>query len=121
MRHHSSIFPCLLIAPLLIADYQSGELDTNSKQFRIITALACVVALIGPVLGSNPIEIQILSQVFNVFVLPIVIIGIILMVNNKKIMKGYKTNWSVNFGLFSAFLFSCIISYNGILGLLEYF
>jgi manganese transport protein len=117
----SSIFPCLLIAPLLIADYQSGELDTNSKQFRIITALACVVALIGPVLGSNPIEIQILSQVFNVFVLPIVIIGIILMVNNKKIMKGYKTNWSVNFGLFSAFLFSCIISYNGILGLLEYF
>jgi len=117
----SSIFPCLLIAPLLVADYQSGELDTNSKQFRIITALACVVALIGPVLGSNPIEIQILSQVFNVFVLPIVIIGIILMVNNKKIMKGYKTNWSVNFGLFSAFLFSCIISYNGILGLLEYF
>ncbi len=117
----SSIFPCLLIAPLLVADYQSGELDTNSKQFRIITALACVVALIGPVLGSNPIEIQILYQVFNVFVLPIVIIGIILMVNNKKIMKGYKTNWNVNFGLFATFLFSCIISYNGILGWLEYF
>ncbi len=117
----SSIFPCLLIAPLLVADYQSGELDTNSKQFRIITALACVVALIGPVLGSNPIEIQILSQVFNVFVLPIVIVGIILMINNKKIMKGYKTNLGVNVGLFAAFLFSCIISYNGVLGLLEYF
>lgn len=117
----SSIFPCLLIAPLLVADYQSGELDTNSKQFRIITALACMVALIGPVLGSNPIEIQILSQVFNVFVLPIVVLGILLMVNNKKIMKGYKTNLGVNFGLFAALLFSCIISYNGVLGLLEYF
>ncbi|WP_308993338.1 Nramp family divalent metal transporter [Mariniflexile litorale] len=117
----SSIFPCLLIAPLLVADYQSGELDTNSKQFRIITAIACMVALIGPLLGTNPIQIQILSQVFNVFVLPIVVLGIILMVNNKKIMDGYKTGMAVNLGLFSAFIFSCIISYNGVLGLLEYF
>ncbi|WP_445956880.1 Nramp family divalent metal transporter [Yeosuana sp.] len=117
----SSIFPCLLIAPLLVADYQSGELDTNSKQFRIITALASVVALIGPVLGSNPIEIQILSQVFNVFVLPIVVIGIILMVNNKKVMKDYKTSIWINAGLIAAFFFSCLISYNGVLGLMEYF
>jgi len=61
----SSIFPCLLIAPILLADYQSGELDTNSKQFRIITAIACIFALIVPVFGANPIEMQILSQVFN--------------------------------------------------------
>lgn len=117
----SSIFPCLLIAPLLIADYQSGELDTNSKQFRIITAVACLVALIGPAFGANPIEIQILSQVFNVFVLPIVILGIILMVNNKKIMKGYKTSLFVNIGLYASLLFACIISYNGIIALTEYF
>ena len=117
----SSIFPCLLIAPLLIADYQSGELDTNSRQFRIITAVACLVALIGPAFGANPIEIQILSQVFNVFVLPIVILGIIMIVNSKKIMKGYKTSLFVNIGLFASLLFACIISYNGILALVEYF
>ena len=117
----SSIFPCLLIAPLLIADYQSGELDTNSKQFRIITFIACLVALIGPAFGANPIEIQILSQVFNVFVLPLVILGIIIMVNNKKIMKNYKTSLFVNIGLFASLLFACIISYNGIVALTEYF
>ena len=117
----SSIFPCLLIAPLLIADYQSGKLDTNSRQFRIITAIACLVALIGPAFGANPIEIQILSQVFNVFVLPIVILGIILIVNNKKIMQGYKTSLFVNIGLYASLLFACIISYNGILALIEYF
>ncbi|SFJ57095.1 Nramp family divalent metal transporter [Olleya namhaensis] len=117
----SSIFPCLLIAPLLVADYQSGELDTNSRQFRIITAVACLVALIGPAFGANPIEIQILSQVFNVFVLPLVIIGIIMMVNNKKIMKSYKTSLFVNIGLFAALLFSLVISYNGIVALTEYF
>lgn len=117
----SSIFPCLLITPLLVADYQSGELDTNSKQFRVITFIACLVALIGPAFGANPIEIQILSQVFNVFVLPAVVLGIILIVNSKKIMKGYKTSIGVNIGLFSALFFSLVISYNGIIALTEYF
>ncbi len=117
----SSIFPCLLIAPILVADYQSGKLDTNSRQFRIITAFACLFALIVPVFGANPIEMQIVSQVFNVFVLPVVIIGIILLINNKKVMKGYKTNILVNMGLFLAFLFSCVISYNGVLALFVYF
>lgn len=117
----SSIFPCLLIAPLLIADYQSGELDTSSKQFRIITFIACLVALIGPAFGANPIEIQILSQVFNVFALPLVIIGIIILVNSKKVMKEYKTSLFVNIGMFASLLFACIISYNGILALREYF
>ncbi|MGQ1911016.1 Nramp family divalent metal transporter [Marinifilum sp. RC60d5] len=115
----SSIFPCLLIAPLLIADYQSGELDTSSRQFKIITFIACLVALIVPVFGANPIEMQILSQVFNVFVLPIVVLGIILMINNKKVMKNYKTNIGVNIGLFAALFFSCVISYTGILGIIE--
>lgn len=117
----SSIFPCLLIAPLLVADYQSGELDTDSRQFRIITFIACLVALIVPVFGANPIEMQILSQVFNVFVLPLVVLCIIIMVNNKKVMKGYKTSIWVNLGLFAALFFSCVISYNGALAVLDYF
>ncbi|WP_430424144.1 Nramp family divalent metal transporter [Maribacter litoralis] len=117
----SSIFPCLLIAPILLADYQSGELDTNSKQFRIITAIACVFALIVPVYGANPIEMQILSQVFNVFVLPLVILGIILLINNRKIMAEYKAGILLNIGLFAALFFSCVISYNGIVALLGYF
>ena len=117
----SSIFPCLLIAPLLLADYQSGELDTSSKQFRIVTAIACLVALIGPVFGANPIEVQIISQVFNVFVLPVVIAGIILLINNKKLMGTYKTGIWINIGLVLAFIFSCLVSYSGILGLKGYF
>jgi len=43
----SSIFPCLLIAPLLIADYQSGELDTSSKRFRIITIIISINGILA--------------------------------------------------------------------------
>ena len=117
----SSIFPCLLIAPLLLSDYQSGILDTNSFQFRAVTFIACLVALIVPVFGANPIEMQILSQVFNVFVLPAVIIGIILMLRKKVVMKGYKTSLLVQVGLYASLFFSLVISGNGIVGLMEYF
>lgn len=117
----SSIFPCLLIAPILLADFQSGKLDTSSKQFKVITGIACLVALIGPAFNANPIEIQLLSQVFNVFVLPIVILGIILLLQNKNAMKTYKTSNGVYACLYAALLFSLIISFNGILAILEYF
>lgn len=117
----SSIFPCLMIAPLLLADYQEGKLDTNSKQFRIITAVAAVVALWVPIAGQNPIQAQILTQVFNVFVLPLVIIGIIVLANSKKRMGQYKLGWAVNVGLGLALIFSLVISYNGAVAVLNYF
>lgn len=117
----SSIFPCLLIAPILLADYQSGKLDTSSRQFRVITAIACLFALIVPIFGANPVEMQILSQVLNVFVLPLVIIGILLLINNKNIMKEHKATIWLNGILGLSLLFAIIISYNGVMALMDYF
>lgn len=117
----SSIFPCLMIAPLLLADYQEGKLDTNSKQFKLVTAAAGLVALWVPITGQNPIQAQILTQVFNVFVLPLVIIGIMILANNKKRMGDYKINAFVNAGLILALIFSLIISYNGAVAVTNYF
>ena len=111
----SSVFPCLLIAPLLIEDYRSGKLDTQSKQFRIITGIASILALTIPVLGFNPIKGQLLTQVFNVFVLPLVVAGIIVVINNKKLMGSHSAGYLLNALLGLAFLFSVIISYNGVL------
>ncbi len=117
----SSIFPCLMIAPILIADYQSGELDINSRQFRIITACASVFALLVPIFGVNPIKAQILTQVFNVFVLPLVVLGIMVLVNNKTLMQNFKSNIWLNAGLALALFFSLVISYNGIIAIINYY
>jgi Mn2+/Fe2+ NRAMP family transporter len=117
----SSIFPILLIVPILIADYQSGELDTSSTQFKRITAFACLFALIVPIFGTNPVEIQIVSQVFNVFVLPLVIIGILLLINNKRLMQGHKTHLSINIILLLSLVFACLISFQGVRSLMEFF
>ncbi|MEO0339144.1 MAG: Nramp family divalent metal transporter, partial [Bacteroidota bacterium] len=52
----SSVFPILMITPLMIADYQEGKLDTSSRQFKILTGLACIVGLAVPIFGANPIN-----------------------------------------------------------------
>lgn len=113
----SSVFPCLMIAPLLIEDYRSGKLDTRSRQFRIITGIASVLALTIPVVGFNPIKGQLLTQVFNVFVLPLVVAGIIVVINNRKLMGTHSAGYLLNATLGLAFLFSVLISYNGVLAI----
>ncbi|MFY0654447.1 MAG: Nramp family divalent metal transporter [Cyclobacteriaceae bacterium] len=117
----SSIFPILMIAPMLIADYQSGVLDTKSTQFKILTFVACVIGLMVPIFGANPINAQILSQVFNVFVLPLVILGIYLQVNNERLMGTNKAGLALNAGIIGAFIFSILISYNGVIGIINNF
>lgn len=114
----SSIFPCMLIAPLMIADYQSGKLDTSSRQFKTITGFAALLALTIPLFGFNPIKGQILTQVFNVFVLPLVVFGITVLVNRKSLMKEQAAGYVLNTLLGLALLFSIIISYNGAVALL---
>jgi len=115
----SSVFPILLITPILIADYQSGELDLKSRQFRIITGLACIVGLTVPIFGANPINAQILSQVFNVFVLPLVVLSIIILLNKKELMGAYRASTFLNVGMGLALIFSCIISYTGVVAIVD--
>ena len=117
----SSIFPILMITPILIADYQAGKLDTKSRQFKILTAIVSVIGLTVPIFGANPINVQILSQVLNVFVLPLVIIGIIILTNRKELMGEHRAGPGLNLGMALALLFACIISYNGVLGIIQGF
>jgi len=113
----SSIFPILMVFPLLIGDYQKGSFDVRSKRFRILTAVASLVGLTIPVLGTNPILAQIATQVANVFILPVVIGGAIILINSKKLMGRHRAGTVLNTGLVVALIFALIISYTGILGL----
>jgi len=115
----SSIFPILLIVPIMLSDYRSGELDTKSSQFKWITGIASLIALTIPIFGGNPVEGQVLTQVFNVFVLPLVITGIFLLTNRKEYGE-YKNGTVLNAILLLAFIFSIVISVNGVIGIISY-
>ena len=110
----SSIFPCLIIVPLMFGDYSSGKLDVTSKRFRIITGIGSILALSIPAFGFNPIQGQIFTQVFNVFALPLVVISFLLLWNRKN--AGLPSNkWVTNIIMFGALIFSLIIMTNGLL------
>ncbi len=116
----SSVFPIVMVCPLLVADYRAGTLDTRSLMFRVLSAVACVFGLTVPVLGAEPIAAQIATQVANVFVLPVVIAGITYLVNRKDLMGEHRAGWLLNMGLASALVFSCLISYTGIVALKDF-
>jgi len=115
----SSIFPILMVAPLLYSDYKGDKMDLKSRHFKILTAIAGILGLFVPIMGSNPIAAQITTQVVNVFVLPIVVGGIIFLVNKENLMGKHKASVLMNIGLITAFIFSCLISYTGVLAIIE--
>ena len=117
----SSVFPVLMVAPLLIADYRKGELDMRSRLFRILAAVACLMGLMVPILGANPIAAQIATQVSQVFVLPLVILGIIYLTNQKQLMGEHKAGPLLNIGMGTALVFTCFISYTAVLAVIELF
>jgi len=116
----SSAFPIVMVLPLLIGDYKQGKMDTRSRTFRVLTGVACVVGLTVPVLGTNPIMAQIATQIAAVFILPVVIGGIGVLVNMKKIMGEHRAGLLINTCLALAFVFSLVMSYTGIKGLINF-
>lgn len=110
----SSIFPCLMIVPLMLGDYNSGKLDVKSTRFKVITGIASVLALSVPLFGFNPIKGQIFTQVFNVFALPLVVVCFLVLWNRKNVGLP-KNRWLTNIILTGAVIFSLIIMVNGLM------
>lgn len=110
----SSIFPCLIIVPLMLGDYNSGKLDVTSTRFRLITGIGSILALSIPVFGVNPIKGQIFTQVFNVFALPLVILSFLILWNRKKAGLPDKRILT-NIIMIGAFIFSLIIMTIGLI------
>lgn len=115
----SSLFPILMIAPLLIADYRNGRMETDTPLFRVLAAVACVVGLTVPALGFNPIQAQIATQIGGVFVLPLSIGAMICLVNRTDLMGEHRAGIVLNAGLVAGFLFSLFITYTGCVAVVE--
>ena len=117
----SSVFPIMMVLPLLLGDFNKGTMDISSKRFRILAGVAALIGLMVPILGTNPIVSQITTQIANVFILPLVITGILILINSKQKMGKEKAGPLLNIGLVGALVFSLLISYQGILALISFF
>ena len=117
----SSIFPIVLLAPWLICDYLGIERNMKSGLFRILTGIAILAGLTVPIFHARPIFAMIASQAFQALMMPIVTITIFYLINRKDIMKEYKAGIVLNIGICATFIFSFVMSYQSVLGLIDYF
>lgn len=117
----SSVFPICMVAPLLVGDYQKGEFDSQSRLFRILAAMACLIGLAVPLLGANPIAAQVATQVSQVFVLPLVVAVFMALLNRRDLLGEHRAGPALNAGMAIALLFSLVMSYVAIRGLADFF
>jgi Mn2+/Fe2+ NRAMP family transporter len=117
----SSIFPILMVAPLLVSDYRVGRMEPRSRSFKALCLVACLFGLVVPLLGRNPITITVMAQISNVFVLPLTVFVIAVLINRRALLGEHRAGLWLNVGLALAFFFSCVIAVTGALALCRSF
>jgi len=117
----SSQFPNLLLFPWLLCDYQNVERDMTQTKYRVIVFLISLLGLVVPLFGARPVLVLILSQAFNVVILPATVACIIYLGNRSDLMGKHKHGLGLNLALISIFLFSLVIGYMAFMGLMSRF
>ena len=114
----SSVFPIMMVAPILISDWKSGRMETKTPLFRIICLVAALWGLVVPALGGNPVTVTILAQISNVFVLPLTVLAILWLLNRRDVMGEHRAGVLLDIGLSAALLFSLAVAFAGVKALL---
>ena len=107
----STVFPIVLIAPWLIADYNSKERDIRSPMFRILGITGLCFGLGLQFVDQRPPAMMIFSQAFQALILPAVTIPILYLINKRSVMGDHKATASMNFGIVCVLLFGLLTSY----------
>ncbi len=118
----SSQFPNLVMLPWLICDYQNIQRDMTQTRFRVIVFLMSLLGLVVPLFAARPVVVLILSQAFNVVLLPATVACILYLGNRSDLMGKHRNNWLTNLALIGIFLFSLVVGYmafQGLMGMLR--
>jgi Mn2+/Fe2+ NRAMP family transporter len=107
----STIFPIVLIAPWLIADYRGKPRNIHSKLSRTLIFVALVFAFGTVFMDERPPALMIFSQAFQACILPAVAIPIYILINKHGFMKKYKVGTKLNIGIIAVILFSLITTW----------
>jgi len=115
----STLFPIILVAPWMIADYRGTSRNIRSPMFRILGGLALLICLVIPVFGGQPVWIMIASQAFQAMILPVITVPIMVLLNRRAVMGQDKAGWLLNLGLWATLIFALVTTYAAFVGLFD--
>jgi len=107
----STIFPIVLIAPWLIADYTGRPRNLHSTLSRWLIFGAMLFAFGTVFLEERPPALMIFSQAFQACILPAVAIPIFVLINKKSLMREHGASKKLNLGIILVILFSLITTW----------
>lgn len=113
----SSLFPGYLMGPWLVYDYLNLPRNMSHKPARLAVLCIALMGLIVPVFHGNPVVIMIASQAVSPILMPLLILFVYLLINNKKVVGDYKNPLILNIGLGLTFIFSLFMAYTAFIGL----
>jgi manganese transport protein len=107
----STVFPIVLIAPWLVADFTGKPRDLHSPLSRALILGALVFAFGSILLEQTPPLIMIFSQAFQAMILPAVAIPVFILMNQRNTMDLHMASRRMNAGLVAVIIFSLITTY----------
>ena len=114
----STVFPIILIAPWLVADYTGRPRDIKSPMFRILGFIGILFAFGLQFIDQRPPAMMIFSQAFQALILPAVAIPIFILINRSDLMQKHTPGKRMNAGIVAVILFGFLTSYFAIAELL---
>lgn len=112
----SSQFPNVLMLPWLLCDYRETDRDMTLPKYRLMVFFISLLGLVVPLLGARPVQVMIVSQVFNAVILPITVGCIFYLGNRKDLMGEHRNTLFANVVLGLILLFALFTSYIGLKG-----
>ena len=117
----SSLFPIILLAPWLFADFNDKPRNMKSTSSRLLVLFGVVLGLVVPVFGGRPVLVMIMSQAMAAIVTPLVLALMLYIYNKKSIMGGNTLGVSSNATMGVVLLFTIAMAVAGIIGIMGQF
>ncbi len=115
----SSLFPHIMLAPMLIADYKGENPNFQSTTNRLISLGIILLSLTVPLFGARPVFVMIMSQVFIAIVTPVVILLMLILMNQKGVVGDHILSTRQNILVGITLVFSIVMAVFGIIGIFK--
>ncbi len=114
----STVFPIVLIAPWLAADYMGWKRDLRSPAFRLLIGVGLIFSFGSVLLEQTPPVLMVVAMALQAAILPAVAIPVFYLLNKKTLMgEEHLPSGTWNTGLIAVILFSLVTTWFAVEGL----
>jgi Mn2+/Fe2+ NRAMP family transporter len=115
----STVFPLVLIAPWLMADYMGWKRDLRSPPFRLLIGVGLLFSFGSVLLEQTPPVLMVVAMALQAAILPAVAIPAFYLLNKRDLMgEKHLPSRRWNAGLIAVILFSLVTTWFAITGLM---